>query len=354
MARDLGMWRDGARRDVVYVQRVDPHDLGRVDGVLGGLVLDGCSITEGYYTDARVQASIRHDGEWGEDLHWLRVVHECPAYGYRAELGTFVVDSISHDRSRGGVTCDLTCQSVLWALADDSVAYSYVIGSGATTSKAFQQIMRTTGKEGQVLPGAAEHRYGAAVAYDAGDGFQKMLFDVATTAGDRLSVDGHGRITLGPYVSPSKRDPDWVLDARERRTIVLSDGGTETISLGDAAGRSMVKYSRGEGSDIAASWDVGQGSLASPSRRGWNRTEVHSVNDLSPQTHAAAETLARRYVGEDSEVAREVSVKCLYFPVHQGDVVSYTDAQGHEGKYLAKDVKASLGDMTVELTLKGV
>lgn len=354
MAGDLSMWRDGSREDRIFVQRVDPHDLGRVLGVVDGLAPDGCSITEGYYTDARATASIRHEGAWGDDLSWLRVVHECPAYGYRAELGTFLVDKVEETQQDGMLVTDLSCESVLWGLAYDMVDYPITFGAGSTAHQAFRAILRITDKSGRVLAGAPDERYGQTVVHDVGDSFLKDLFGVAESCGGRIDVDGHGAITLGPYAPPSRRAPDWEIDARDARTLVLSDDDRLTTSVGDAASRSIAKHSVGQDSTVAGAADVGQASMASPSRRGWCKAVVHDVQDMQPEEAWRARQLARQYLAEDSDVARERSISCMYFPVHEGHIVRYTDARGASGKYLVKEVKVDLGKMTVDLTLKGV
>lgn len=354
MARDLTMWEDGARRDMVYVQRVDPHALDTIDGTVDALALDGCSITEGYYTDARSTASIRHMGSWDSDVHWLRIVHECPDYGYRAELGTFLVDKIEETQQDGMTTTDLSCRSVLWGLSEDMVDWVVTFGAGSTAHDAFRTVLRITGKEGTILPGAPDHRYGQTVVHDVGDTFLSDLFGIAESCGGRIDIDGHGRITLGAYVAPSRREPDWILDARSSRTIVLADEDRLTTSFGDAAGRSIVRHSMGQDSTIAASVDVEQGSLASPQRRGWLKASMHDASDMQPETWQRAHDLALTYIGTDSDVAKERQISCMYFPVHEGDIVQYADTSGRQARYLAKEVDVSLGDMTVKLTLREV
>lgn len=339
----LDMWRDGAREDVIRVQMVDPFDVDRVRGELAGVVTSGCSITEGYYTDSRVTAKVRayEDGYVGDS--WLRIVHECPAYGYRAELGTFVVTKASRTSELGGTVTDYDLQSVLWAVSKDTLPCHWSVGEGALAREAFARICETVGKAHAVLPGAMDYRFAQTVVYELGDSFLSDLFDVADRSGNRVDVDGHGRITLGRYVAPSQREPDWVLDLEDPRGLVLAGGVSWAEEPGSVVNRVIVKHTNGE-SEVVGSADAAQ-------TRGYTVAEVKSVQDLSPETPARASQLAREYLQRGGGAGREYSVSALYFPVHEGDVVRLvTDGVRHD--CLVKEADVSLADMTVDLTLK--
>lgn len=351
--RDMSMWRDGGRVDRIHALMVDPHSLDTVRGELPDVILDGCSITEGYYTDHRVSGSLRvlDTGSW-LDGSWVRIVHECPGYSYREELATLIPSKVARTERSGGTTLDLDLQSVLWSISKDTLASHFTIGQGAQTTDAFSRICQTVEKDGVVLAGSYSHRYASTVVYELGDTFLSDLFDVCATAGNRLSVDGHGRIVMGPYVEPSRREPDWVLDPRDPRTIVLDEGVGWSEEVGKVASRAVVIYKDGD-TEISASSDVSPSSRYSAASRGYTVAAQHSVTEMSPATNWQAQRLADQYLAADSAGTAERTVKCMYFPVHQGDIVLWQDG-GEATRCLAKDVDVDLGGMTVALTLKEV
>ncbi|MDY4651162.1 MAG: hypothetical protein SO366_02800 [Atopobiaceae bacterium] len=349
--RDMAIWEDGSRRDIVSAWMVDPHSLDSVRGEVQGLMREGCSLTMGYYTDNRLTGQMQTLGRTGwQDGSWVRLVLECPDYAYRAELAT-LIPSRSEEASRAGATeISWDLQSQLWAISEDTLPSHFSIGQGALATDVFRRICSTVGKECSVLPGTYEHRYQQTVAYELGDSFRSDLYDVCTKSGNRLDTDEHGRITMGPYVAPSKRSPDWVLDTASKRSIVLDDGYGWTDEFGSVPSRSVVIYKQGD-TEIAAAADVPTTSRHSPSRRGYTVAEQHSLTDMSPATQAQAQRLADEYIKADSDSKRELTVKTLYFPVRAGDMVLWRDG-GEETLCLAKEADIDLGKMTIDLTLK--
>lgn len=349
---DLAMWQDVTRDDDIRVLLVDPWSLDTVRGELGGVLLGKCSLTFGYDTDNRVSGKVVavDDGSWVEGS-WLRIVHRCDGYGYSNELATLAPSSISHTLEDGHVELEFTLQSALWTLSADRLASHFVIGSGAQTQDVFDRIMSTSGRTGAKLPGYSSHRYGEAVTYEIGDTLLSDLFDLCDVAGDRLDVDGHGRITLGPSLGTS-RTPDWDVDADDPRSVVLEQGVTWEDRPGDVASRSVVTYKKDD-TEITAYADLPNSARYSSQRRGWTRAEVHSENDLSPATYDTALAKAKEYLQEDGRDAVERTAKCMYFPVMEGDVLRLRDAAGtHDG--LVTQVDVDFGDMTVDITFEEV
>lgn len=347
--RDLGPWEDPSREDVLRVVQVDPHSLDTTYGDLSGVEPSSVSVTEGYYTDARVSAKLTALSGGYRDYCWLRLVHECPGTAFREELGTFVVAGRTDTRDE----TEMDLRSVLWAISDDTQAGHLTIGQGALSHDVFRRICQAVGKEGEILAGAGNHRYASTVVYETGDSYLSDLFDLCDAASCRLGVDGHGRITMGPYVAPSLREPDWLIDPYSSRSMVLEDGLSTEDTTGQAASRSVVTY-KGSDAELSAAADVPSSSPASASRRGYTIAEVHSVSELMPATQAQAQAMADSYVAADSASGRTRSAKCLYFPVHAGDVVAWREADGTVGRWLVKEADTDCGDWTVSLSLKEV
>lgn len=350
--RDLDIWRDQTRVDELTVQMVDPHTLSVVRGELGS-VMD-CTITEGYFTDGRVsgQVTALDDDTYVADS-MLRIVHRIPDIGYSAELLTGYVTQLQRDHSDNSTTTTYSLDSTLWALSEDTLPRHFSIGAGATTDQAFESVLRKTcGREYLLLPGAKNSRFSQTVVYELGDSFLSDLFDICDRSGNRLDVDGHGRITIAAYVPPSAREPDWVIDANESRSIVLDEGDGWTDKPGEAYNRVIVVHKNGDNETVGYV-DAGAGYRYANGNVGWLRAKVISENDLSPDTSARATELARQRLAENVTVETERKVKCMYFPVHEGEVIRFS-LDGDTRKCLVKQVDADLSDWTVSLTLKEV
>lgn len=344
---DMTMWRDGAREDKISVLLVDPWDLDSVRGELTSVILSGCSITEGYYTDNRISGKVEamDDGSW-IDGSWMRIVLRCPGYGFEQELATLIPTKIAYEESKGATIVDYTLQSVLWSMSSDTQPSHFTIGKGATTTQVFNRICSAVKKTGLVLPGANNKRYTSSVVYELGDSYLSDLYDICTNADNRLSVDGHGRITMAKYVAPSRREPDWELDTSDNRTMVVSDGVSWEDSPGDVADRSIVTYKNGD-TEVIGSAELGSNT------RGYTIAKVHQENDMTPATSTRASELARSYLVSDSSSTTDRKVSTLYFPCHQGDIVTLIDGSSTT-KNLVKTVEAHLEDMTLDLTLREV
>ena len=344
------MWQDVTREDRIRVMQVDPWALDVTRGELTGIMLDKCSVTFGYDADNRVSGKLScvDDGSW-VDGSWLRIVHECPGYGYANELATLIPSAITRTDHDGHTQIDVTLQSVLWALSEDRLPSHFTIGAGAQTPEVFDRIMAITGKTGLKLPGCSSHRYGDAVVYEIGDTLLSDLFDICKAAGNRLDVDGHGRITMGPDVGASKA-PDWEIDADDPRTILLNEGVTREDKPGSVANRSIVTYKKND-VEITAEANLPGSKRASSQRRGYTVAKTHTENDLNPATYDTALAKANEYLREDGRDAIESSAKLMYFPARAGDVLRLHNAGGTSDN-LVTQADVSLKDMTVDITME--
>lgn len=344
-------WKDITREDNIRVLMVDPHNLDVIRGELSGVLLDGCSITQGYNTDTRISGKIKALESNYVPGSWIRIIHEVAAEQYREELGTFVVTKPSDSWGTGAHTTEYELQSTLWALSKDLCPYHYSINAGAFALDAFDRICQVTGHDFVHLPGTHNTRYSTAKVYEMGDNFLTMLFDICDASNNRLDVDGHGRITIGPYVSPQYRTPSWTLDADDPRTLVLSDAITRDSSEADAAGRSIVTYSNND-VEIYATADAPSTSPYSYAQRGYTYAALHQVNDMAPATRTRAQELAQEYLKTDASSTVEWKVSALYFPCHEGETLDFI-LDGVKHTCLIKSVDPiNLQNMTLTLTLK--
>lgn len=330
---------------------VDPHNLDIERGELTNLILSGCSISYGYYTDTRVSAKIETLGSNYIDGSWLRI--RLISGDYSAELGTFVLqDDPEVEEKNGGETYTYDLQSVLWSLSKDMCIGHFAIGEGSYALDVFDRICNTCGRTSLKKAGTRNYRYTASRVYDIAETYQTILFDACEASNNRLDVDGHGRITIEPYFAPSQITPAWTIDADDSRTLLLSSGITTTSDSHNVIGRAIVVYKSGD-TEITAIADRASTSPYSSAQRGYMISNKYQIDSLTPETTAAAQALAEKYLSE-SEESVTAKVSMLYFPCKCGETM-YLIRDGTRTKYLIQSIDPlNLKDMTMEMTVKEV
>lgn len=344
-------WSDRSIKDEIHVIMVDPHNLDITRGELEHLILSGCSVSYGYNTDTRVSAKLETLGSNYIDGSWLRIVHR--RGDYEEELGTFVLQNPPSVTEEGGQKkYEYTLQSVLWALSSDYRKSHFSIGKGAYTLDVFDRLCKINSKSGVHGAGVRNHRYTSSKVFEVGDSYLSFYFDICSTANDRLDVDGHGRITINPYYSPSEITPSWSVDADDPRTMLLSGGVSTETSADTVPGRAIVIYTSGD-DEIIGSADRPPSSEFSFARRGYMIATKYQVSDMTPATQARAKQLAQQYLNSTDKV---ITTKCsmLYFPCKCGETM-YLTVGGVRKKYLIQSIDPiHLDKMTMDLTLKEV
>ncbi len=350
-------WRDTATKKTVRAWEIDPHSLDRTRREIVGLLPHSIRLTYGYRSDTRVSAELSMTGELQRGS-WVRLtldVEDANGKKYpRQELGTFVVAHSTHDDLTDITT--LTLQSVIWSISEDRLGSRWTIGKGTSAKKAIQRACSTTHTTAVFLPSYRDRAYGKTVAFLPSEAaFSSFLFDACNVAGARMDVDGHGRLTFAKYITPAQRAADWVLDERERRSIILAPGRTSDDSSGEAYNRTVVQHTKTSGKNeqyIFGSYNQPATSPISGSARGFTRTKVHEESDLKPETGAQANRKARAYAGEDADRHIERKVTVLWCDISAGDIVDYINAKGKRKKRLVKTVEARADNWTKELTME--
>lgn len=330
---------------------IDPHNLDIVRGELEHLILSGCSISYGYYTDTRMSAKISTLGSNYIPGSWIRILAKTD--DQELELGTFVVDGKPEITYKDGeAEYSYSLQSVLWALSEDFCLWHYSIGAGAYALDAFKHICKIVDKSNLKLPGAKNYRYSAAKVYEVGESFLSMLHDLCRTSGNRLDVDGHGRITIAPYFLPGQISSKYTIDSDDPETMLLAGTISRSVSNDSVPGRALVIYTSGE-NEIAAYAQQLPTSEYSSDFRGYMITKKYNVSDLAPATYARAQELAKSYLDQAAET---VQVKCsaLYFPCSPGECIDLV-LFGEKRKYMIQSIDPlNLETMIMGLTLKEV
>lgn len=342
-------WSASGRRDSIRVTLVAPGSLDSVIGELANVEPDGCSVSEGYYEDTRASARVRTVGDDGYVEHaWMRVVHEVPADGYREELFTGPVTDMKREREDGTVVTDYSLDSSLYAIKNDLLVGGWAIGQGAKLTSVARQLLSTCGRPCD-LSRAQEHVYGSPVMYECGESALTVLMD-ACGSYDRVSVDGHGRVTVERYVAPSAREPSQDVDPEGERSVVIG-----SVTSGDGSqttpGRVIVTSGSGD-SLMVASYDSPADAESSSRVRGYMYAKKESHSGENPTWgQLLAEAKSSWQASQDP--GREHELTVMWQAWHQGDVVRLR-VGGTWRKCLVKSVESDLGAMTQKATLKEV
>lgn len=366
-------WSDMDREDRIEVQAVSPTNPNQSYGAVSGVELASSSLTYAYYSDTRVSGKITVLGEGWPRGSMVRIVHSVPGTSYRRELATLYVTDDGSERSKGQWEYGLTLHSALYALSTDLGAYPWTVGKGSKSLAVMRQMLRTC-RRPYVEASPTDHRYSSTFVMESGKSFLSRLYQLANDANDRLSVDGHGRVTISPYVPPARRSARFMLDLSDPNGICHDDLSLTTDWL-RMAGRAALhykgqrkvpdgKYKSGKDKgktkyksvdvELWAQADAASGH-ASSGVRGYMVTDYHDVSDMSPQTQARANQLARQYLKTDSREDVEWQLTTEYFPCREGDVGWLVVPEGrYAGRrhVMVKSCDVSLRPMRCRLTLK--
>lgn len=355
-------WRDVTRTDRLVFQMVNPTDLDSTLGELEGVELSSCSLSGGYYTDTRTSGKLRVIGEGWARGSFIRIVHEIPEWDYSNELGTFLVTNDDRERENGAWAYDLTLQSMLFGLSTDAIVKPWVIAKNAMMSKAAAQCLRNAGRTYD-FTGATDYQFKGARVMETGTDRLSIMYALSKLGNNRIDVDGHGNVTMTKYISPAAKAPVWRIDLQDSRGVALDglQGSTDYLEIPNIVGVAYTYNTEKNGKsvqqEIAASAEVSSDNPHSGAVRGYNVVDFRSLSEMTPQTAARAQQLAKQYLANDSTEHVEWQLSTIYLPIWEGDTVELVIPDGEESyrgvrHCLVKSVELSLSDMTMQLTLK--
>lgn len=353
-------WADTDRTDALDFVMVSPQNPEIELGVLEGVVRSSSSLSAAYYTDTRTSGKLAYVGDGWIRNSFIRVVHTIPEWGFRREIGTYIVTEDPGSREAGQWTRSLTLHSVLHGLSTDLGAGPWTVNQNASAKDAIKQMLDLCRRPMRDLS-ARDVRVGSAVVYETGTSYLERIFDLCTMTNNRLDVDGRGYVTVAPYVEPARRAASFRLDLADSRGLV-EDGVELTTNYLEMPGRAVVSYQYSETvngesvqKEINASADAtGEQSSAT---RGYMVTDYQHLSEMEPATYQRALELARQRLAEKSRELVEWKIRCLYLPIWEGDVVELFVHDG-PARYrgvrhcLVKNVELELEHMSMTLTLK--
>lgn len=332
------------KREVI-VQRIAANSYD-VRGQLAGVDPSTVKVSEGYYTDSRVQATLTTYGDDGYQPHErLRIVLYSDGKPEKLMTG-FVTERKPYEKS-GGVQHDYALDSSLYALSTDKLARKWAIqGSGMD---ALKSMLDLCGRPYVIKAGALDKRFTSATVFDVGTTYLSMAFQLLEGQ-SRLDVDADGNVTVEKYVAPSQQTPTRRIDPDASDGDVVGDVST-TDGSAEVPGRVIAK-SGSEESEMWAVADVSASAESSSTKRGYMVSNVVNSNDQDVDW-AGLSALAKSSLDQSQDPGIEHQLTVLYGSWHEGDVATLR-VYGRDRKCLVKSVSTDFSSMTQQLTLKEV
>lgn len=344
----------GKRWKITY-QMVTPASPNSTMGTLEGVIPSSATITESYYTDTRVQGQLQYVGDGWVRQSFIRIIAEVPDEGYKEELGTFLATSDDAQSGDGEWKTTLALESMLYALDVQAGKSPWTVKKGAMALAAMKQMLSTCHRPYALLD-PKDHKMTKNTVYETGTSYLERLYDLSDLCNDRLDVDGHGRVTIEPYIVPSKRSASFTIDMGASNGIAV-DGISRSSNYLDRPTECVVYHREGSGdSEKETRGYASNSGRVSFGSRGYVITKVVELSDMSPNTAARANAIAKDRLANASSESIEWTVTTEYMPIHAGDVgwlqntgdPVYTTRQ----KVMVKNRELELEHMTMKLTLK--
>lgn len=344
-------WSRGDLLHSVRVQQVDPGDMTTIRGELSGV--RGGTLELSYYGDTRMAASIETMGVHGWDgSAALRIVHDVRDYTgllLRETLFTGFVTASPWDGTGDAMVTKFSLASSLRAWSE-GVCRGLTLGAGTKALDGLRLIASSTGRILSIDGDATDYMMGGAYVRKAGDSWLSIAYDLADKAGDRLSVDENGIITVSRYGAPSVRVPDWTVDPTDPRGTIVGQPSGDTDAL--TRPTSVVVYSEQGDESVIGSATVAAGDPASRGVRGYDLDRFESLTDLSPFTDEAARQKATALLLESASEQLTLSHGLMYRPLREGMVEQWRDG-GRLTRWQVSNAQLDLKEWVWKLDLKG-
>lgn len=326
-------WLADGIQNTFSLELIDVNDLEQSYGWFDGNVTGG-KITEGYYADHRIAATLDVEGITIADNQCVRIWHTATlgAEQYTHELGTFMVNTSSMTLERGIYTGTIDLESMLAKYSNDLRANDRAV-SGKVVAF-FYDVVRNAFGVPQVNSGVPGDAQFSPWVWEFGDSVYSALQTAADACNARLDVDTHGRTILTPYTAPSQKDMTFTIDG-----MVLTSGFTNEV--GDIVNRVVVEYQQNgkddAGNDLPAifgSASVAENHPWHPNKIGRWYTKSYTESEPSDPTQTGINNLAQRYLNDNLGRTSKWEGNGIWLPYKVGEVgwVDYTDSDTGESK----------------------
>ena len=357
-------WAQSGRRDSYRFCAVDPFTLMESGEIT--CIPSECSVTFGYYTDNKIQASIsmpasEFDGMGGK---LVRVSHTVELPDGTAEtetLGTFFVDTAEKETDGAVAKRRCNCYSTMWRLSKSLLRGDFVYRVGDNRYANLKRLMEYAG-----CTVVAADGIDTTLVHTA-DGAFPMLSERLDCANEyagwsnwQITVDDYGRQVVGPYVLPANRAPRF--DFENGRNCVYLPSVRETFT-GELYNEVVAKWSRekdpgdGYGTHGTAYAELPASNpyaFANCGARMPGKVELRE-----PVAQIDLQAIADDYLAQHDAAIRYIEIEHVGIPhLRAGDTVFYTNTDTGDENLLCEITQmqiSSLGPLCLTKTkLKAV
>lgn len=356
-------WLDQTRKQYLHAYLISPTNPDHVYGELEGVDWTKSSVSAGYYTDTRTSGTLTFVGDgWKPRGAFIRIVFEIPEWNYSKEIGTYAAVDDPATREKGRWVTKLELHSMPYTMNLDIATCPMTIATGASILTAMKYELENAGRA-YVLKSPNDYRFTSPKILETGTSRLSRLYELCSMSDNRLDVDGHGRMTIEPYILPSKRPVVARIDLADARGIAF-DGVQRSTNWLEMPTTAAVQYAYTEdvngkmvNREINAAVSVTATNHASRTIRGYNIVDFHSLTELSPASGYGAQMKAQQYLERDAYEKIEWEMKTKFLPIWEGDVIELVVPDGdpeYAGvrRCLVKNVDIAFPSMDMTLTLK--
>lgn len=365
-------WTDTGYSYNVEVAVVSQVNVDETLGMLNGVLYEGLTVGENYNSDSRVQGKVTTVVAQGTSDGYienarLRIILTIPSRSWSEELMTGYVSNISESNNNGYVKRTYTIESTIWGLLDHLVHTNIIIGKGAKLINVWTRLLNANTRMQHRHGDAADHRFSTNIVYEAGSSLGTILFEVASGY-NRMEVDGHGRLILEKYKSPSSQTPSDFLDLNDIKGLMLYPLD-KTSSKWEAPGRAIVTSvrtvtnSKGKTSQqtIVGHYDAPPSNSTSMGARGWlkARKDTYSGTSGNPSV-SELNAIAKKNWKNAQDKGDSWTCTSVFKDYHAGDVLNFVipakfgSTSVKSKKVLITAVTTNLESMTQDLSFKEV
>lgn len=353
-------YKDTTIKRTLHAYMIPPTNLDDIYEEMTGIDWSSLSIDAGYYTDARVSATLTAVDSNYIRGSYIRITAETED-GETEELGTFAVDNDAGERINGAYVQTFVLISQLYALSLDYCHSTMTIGSGALLLTALNTTLSEAGKTSQdsILTDMLDYRFSSTRILDAGTSRLSRLYELCSLSSNRLEVDGHGRIRVDRYVTPDSRSPKLRLAQSDPRGVI-KNGISRQSNWTEIPNRYVVAYdytTNDNGNSTEHHMYAIATNSAAPAR-GFIVGEYETISELSPMTQTNLAGIAKQRMAERAGERNEWTINTKYIPgLWEGDVIELEiddDLDDYTGvrKCLVKNITITGPYLDMEMVLK--
>ena len=293
----------------------------------GDIEVYSCSISEGYYTDAKAQADFEVNADEYIENSAIRIWHtaalddevitEC--------IGTFIPDSQTRTIEHGNTTLELSMMHPLDKMATDYRCGDFGVAAGTSIAGFVAARIEGSGCSANIAPALVEFGYGFASAWvwEHGESALSAIQAAADACNYQVGADAMGNVTFYPYVTPAGRDIAY--EFGEGELSVVEDGVKITES--DIINCVVLKATKDQETLVSRA-TVAASHPWHFTRIGRWYSKTYDETQMENFTQAAVDAKAKEYLSANDGTTRKWEATSLYIPLHCGDVVTFRTGDG--------------------------